>query len=592
MRNFYKTVSSPSKREQVIFFLCLLFLSSFLLHAGFLENKFIDGEDLKQIVQNPLIHNISLIGLAHDFRGFIHFGYPPPAMTYCWGLIYSGWGLNHIGFHFVSFILHTLNTCLLFGLLVFRTKKFFPAFWGAFILAMHPLHCETVNWISKQGLLLAVLFGLSFIFLSAEKGRSSRILSVLSLAIAMLFSPVSILFLPAERMINYKDMPQKEKRWGTVVFLAIFYILNWGWRVSVFSSKSLMTTALSTVYYFVSKLFCPWNVHYLIPSLKPLHFIPVVVSAAVFLLIFYMWLKKRRGFLGLFVLSFLAIWLLHVGETRFNGGFSYPSLLFFSLAAGIGFSMCKIRWFSLRVVIIFLSVALIFFLGFLSYQRNVTWKNTGSLVSDSLRTSPHDPFLSAIYGHYLSAMHAGEKSKVLLERIKSCDVDLLCLKAKAYYLLFNAGKASSLFKRALSSTEIRPEKACIFDYAAVNLQAGNLNKAAGLYRRILREDPYFIYALHNLATIMVREKRNSAGLGFFSKVLKIAPAYRPTLENLAVYYMREGRYKKAAAMVKEVLNRASCHDEKRYYGEWLKFMEKGENFPYAVFKWVNLIPPS
>jgi len=592
MRNFYKAVSSLSKKDKIFFALCLLILSSLLLHAGFLENKFIDGEDLRRIVQNSLIRNISFTGLVHDIRGFIYYGYPPPFMTYVWGLIFSGWELNHIGFHFISFILHALNVALLFGLLVTKTKKILPALFGAFIFAMHPLHCETVNWISRQGLLLVVMFGLSFILLSAKKGRACTIFAPLFFVAALLFSPVSILFYPAERIINRGNSMQDKKNWGLLTLYAGVFVCAWGWKAAVFPFKNLVITAPSSVYYFISRVFFSWKIHFLLPSLNPPPLIPLTLAAGLILWTFFAWRRHHSRFWGLLFLSFLAIWLLHAGQGRFNGGLVYLSLMLFSYATGWAFSRLVIRRLPVKILTVFTAVALICSLGFLSYRRNITWGNTGSLVQDALEIDSRDSRLSALYSHYRAAMRDRKKAERLLKEIKDKNVDVLCLKAKAYALLFKTKEASRLFERVLTDTKGGPpDKSCIFDYATVKLQAGRMEETARLYREIIKQDPYFIYALHNLGTIMIRKKRYAAGLKFYSEVLKIAPSYRPTLENLAVYYMKKRDYRKAGAMIKNALDSASCPDEKRYYREWLKFSEKRENFAYAAYKWVDLVPP-
>ena len=145
--------------KKIIFLaLCIIFLAVLLPHVLFLENKFIDGDDLTRIVQNPLIRNISLVGFARGIKGFFSYRYPSFLLTYFWGLIFSVWELNHIGFHFVSFLLHALCSSLLFLLL------------SCFIIQ----HCITVNISAlninffRQFIVVKILFVASCIFFFAN----------------------------------------------------------------------------------------------------------------------------------------------------------------------------------------------------------------------------------------------------------------------------------------------------------------------------------------------------------------------------------------------------------------------------------------
>ena len=97
MLNPFTDSKLTSKKEKLFLSLCFLIIITVLLHIFFLENKFIDGDDLTRVVQNPLIRNITLTGFGHDIKGFFLYHYPPFLLTYFWGLIFSIWELNHIG---------------------------------------------------------------------------------------------------------------------------------------------------------------------------------------------------------------------------------------------------------------------------------------------------------------------------------------------------------------------------------------------------------------------------------------------------------------------------------------------------------------
>ena len=62
--------------------------------------------------------------------------------------------------HFVNVLFHAANAILLFLLLFRLTEKLWPAAFVAALFAWHPLHVESVAWISERKDVLSTCFGL------------------------------------------------------------------------------------------------------------------------------------------------------------------------------------------------------------------------------------------------------------------------------------------------------------------------------------------------------------------------------------------------------------------------------------------------
>ncbi|MBF0280818.1 MAG: hypothetical protein HQM13_23705 [SAR324 cluster bacterium] len=71
--------------------------------------------------------------------------YYPLVFTTLW-IEYHLWGLNPTGYHIVNILLHGINAILV-GL-VLRSVPVRGAWWVAFLFAIHPVHAESVAWIS------------------------------------------------------------------------------------------------------------------------------------------------------------------------------------------------------------------------------------------------------------------------------------------------------------------------------------------------------------------------------------------------------------------------------------------------------------
>jgi Flp pilus assembly protein TadD len=70
------------------------------------------------------------------------------------------YGLRAGGHHFTNVLLHTANTVLLFGLLLRMTGAIWRSALVAALFAWHPLHVESVAWVSERKDVLSAFFGL------------------------------------------------------------------------------------------------------------------------------------------------------------------------------------------------------------------------------------------------------------------------------------------------------------------------------------------------------------------------------------------------------------------------------------------------
>jgi protein O-mannosyl-transferase len=69
-------------------------------------------------------------------------------------------GLNPWGHHLTSVLLHAVNTMLVFLFLWGLTRALWPSVLAAALFGWHPLHVESVAWVSERKDLLSGLFGL------------------------------------------------------------------------------------------------------------------------------------------------------------------------------------------------------------------------------------------------------------------------------------------------------------------------------------------------------------------------------------------------------------------------------------------------
>jgi len=105
-------------------------------------------------------------------------------------------GLNAAAHHLVNVVLHALNAVLVFGLLRAATGKARPSALCAALFALHPLHVESVAWISERKDVLSASFGLAAAWIWVvwtRRGGSVRYVSALLLfALGLMAKPMLV----------------------------------------------------------------------------------------------------------------------------------------------------------------------------------------------------------------------------------------------------------------------------------------------------------------------------------------------------------------------------------------------------------------
>ncbi|MEI6703649.1 MAG: tetratricopeptide repeat protein [Deltaproteobacteria bacterium] len=123
-----------------------------------LFSEFITYDDTDYVLKNQVVRQgLTLEGLIWSFTSF-HAANWHPLTWLSHMLDVELFGLNPMGHHAISLLLHTLNSVLLCILLHSLTGFIGRSMFVAMLFAIHPLHVESVAWVAERKDVLSTLF--------------------------------------------------------------------------------------------------------------------------------------------------------------------------------------------------------------------------------------------------------------------------------------------------------------------------------------------------------------------------------------------------------------------------------------------------
>ena len=289
-------------------------------------------DDDDYVLDNPTLRSFQGLEQIWLQPGTTRQYYPLVHTTY-W-LEYRLWGLDPTGYHVVNVLLHALSAVLVWRLL--RLLQVPGAWAAAALFALHPVHVESVAWITERKNTLSGLFylGAAWAYLRCEAVRNPRwYWAALLLFAAALLSKTVTSTLPAALLLVlwWQGRPLDRAR---LVGLAPFFVLGvsmglvtmwmeehsvgaWGpaWDLSPVERCLIAGRAL---WFYAAKLLLPLQLTFIYPRWE-------IDATAVWQYLY------PAGFLGVAGL----LWALraHLGRGPLTG------LLFFAgtLAPALGF---------------------------------------------------------------------------------------------------------------------------------------------------------------------------------------------------------------------------------------------------------------
>ncbi len=452
------------------------------------------------------------------------------------------WGDWVVGYHVVNVLLHATCACLLWAIL--QRLKIPGAYLTACVFAVHPVHVESIAWITelKNTLSLVFYLGATLCYLRFDETRDERALTrAFALFVAGLLSKSVVATFPAA-MLVVVWWKRGTIRWDNDIrpLFRFFAIAVIGGCVTAFLERKLIgaegaefeLTLLQrlqlsgrVVWFYLGKLVCPVRLTFIYPrwDVKDAPAWHWMLVAGLVALVAALWLIRRRvrGPLGavlLFVGSLVPVLgFFNVYPFRYSfvaDHFQYlPSIAIITLACA-GIAMAG------RRVEIPLGAAIVVLLGVTTWRQAHQYRDVPTLYLTTLDRNPQCWMAHTNLGVY-------------------------------YVTHDRPDEAQAQYEAAL---RIRPEHPeALSNLGALLVQRGNVDEGIEYLQQAARAKPQAAAIQMNLGNALVAAKRIDDAIEAYERAVKLDLDNIDAMMSLIAAYDAAGRRGDAIATAQQAL---------------------------------------
>jgi len=394
----------------------LLILITVVTFLPSMENGWVEWDDQKYILNNPLVGEFSWELIVENFTSFTLGAYHPlTTLSYC--IDYEMSGYSPATYHTTNLIIHIINALLVFAFVLKLKDNLLIAFTASLLFSIHPMHVESVAWVAGRKDMLMALFFLLGLIAYLESFKSERkimwlvitlfcfILSLLSKGTAIVFPIVLLLLDYFKNGVGRKEIFNKIHY---VVIAIVFAVIAKNGQQSVKAMESIESVNYFQTMFVGAYTYCMYLIKSIVPfDLSAFHpypydegenllwyiwgsMLPIIIGG----LCFYKWGRRNKDLilgLGFFTITiFLMLQILPFGASIIAERFTYlPYVGLFILVAvfinDIVVARPKLKNMVLAVFTVYSVV-----LGVQSYGQSKVWKDDFTLWSKVMKVYPKE----------------------------------------------------------------------------------------------------------------------------------------------------------------------------------------------------------
>jgi tetratricopeptide (TPR) repeat protein len=582
-----EVMKKTPKKYQSIYIYLILALTTTAVFYQVCTYDFINFDDTTYIYENPNIQNgITPKAIKWAFTtGYASNWHPLTWLSYM--LDWQLYGPEPAGYHITNLIFHIANTLLLFIVLKQMTHKLWPSAFVAALFALHPLHVESVAWVSERKDVLSTFFWMltmwAYVRFVNRPKIASYLLVIVFFALGLMSKPMLVTLPFVLLLLDYWPLDRFSPKRGkagskyslpyllvekallfamTLTSCIVTFIVQKKGGAMEWENYSLpvrLANAFISYMQYIIKMVWPSRLAVFYPHPNQNVSILYAVISAVFLLVvtilIFRFAKNHRylltgwfWYLGTLV---PVIGLIQVGAQAIAYRYTYITLtgLFIIIAWGLPDLLAK--WQYKKIALTLSALLIIIAISVCAHFQLRYWQNSLTLFQHDLNVT-RDNYVA----HFCVAGPLREQGK-LNETIYHCSE---AIRIKPKYTkalnclgiaLCEAGRIDEAIPYYKKAVEIDPH----FDDANINLALalaakgdsaathintghalalqGKLDEAAVHLTEALWLDPQSAQAHYYLGQVLVQIGKIGKALTHFEKALRLKPDWIEPMNNLA-----------------------------------------------------------
>ncbi len=529
-----------------VFGVCaFLAIITFVVFGQTLGYDFINYDDDDYVYENPVVQKgLTFHGFAWAFTSHYSNWHPLTWLSHM--LDCQLYGLNSGDHHLTSVLLHAATAISLFLVLRRMTGALWRSAFVAALFAIHPLHVESVAWVSERKDVLSGLFFMLTLWAYVRYVRASKpliyyLLTMLFFALGLMSKPMLVTLPFVLLLLDY--WPLNRWRAGNSKQLIIEKLPLFGLAaalcvVTLFAQREAMSSlplsirignALVSYAVYLEQMFWPAGLIAFYPYARHgLELWEIIVSLIFLSAVSALAIALRRkspyflvGWLWYLGMLVPVIGILQVGLQAHADRYTYlPQIGLYIALAWATVDLCA-GWRYRREILGGCSAIILAALIFCAHRQTTYWRN----------------------------------SEVLWAHALACTPDNFVVRTKLGFMLLNEGKA---------------------------------DEAITQFQRNLRTDPDIVESYNNIGTADMQKGQVAEAIAQFQQAVQLKPDYVDARVNLGIALLVEGKADDAIAQLKQALQLNPDLPKADYYlGNAL--LQKGD-FDAAIEQYQKALP--
>jgi protein O-mannosyl-transferase len=559
---FLQTKKYISLQTGMLF--CCIFLT-FCVYIPSFSADFVNWDDDDYVRLNNSIQSFAnwKTLLTQPLQGNYH-----PITMLSLALNYAISGNNAVSYHVLNVLLHLINVALVFLFTKELTQgKLWIAFVTALLFGIHPMHVESVAWVSeRKDVLYACFFLIGLVqYLDFIRKNQTKyyLFTLFFFVLSLLSKPAAVIFPVVLLSIDlYKG---REKLFQTYYEKIPFFLLSFVVGYLTYTAQqhegALVDTTVITwtnrfffgfygMMMYVWKAIYPLHLvtFYAFPDtsngLTVLYYISPIFSFFLLLLVLFTWKKYRFiafGVIFYVVNLLLVLQFVSVGGAIIADRYTYIPYIGLFFIAGWAVEWLIDNHFHYISAIIgsILTITLLI----LCHQQVKVWDNGGTLWNQAIRYAP----CARVYVNRALVFHENkELSQAIAYYSKAIvlspeDNEAYCNRANIYLELHEEGKALSDYRKSIA---LNAEYYAAWDnLGALYVHLFQNDSAIRCFNQAIELKENYKMPYYNRAVTFMDDERYDLALPDFEKYLLLNEKDDPdVLNSMAVCYQKQGNH--------------------------------------------------